>query len=510
MCPYPCVEYCKLQGDLTFCSINRHTSSLTGLVIEIRKVCADTNTSVQLTKKETPAGGRSRTTSQKSLARLEIFSRMYAGASMDHHRVTIEKPQFGPYDHIAVHALPSWRSLDYARRGGNLLRADGIMFTPRKGVERTKSAPSAVPLPSNPHIFAAPSSDSDTENGNLFRNGDQARPGLRKKKVKGVWPAPKTEPLSGISTAKAQSQSTPSSGQSASSTMSAVNQAVPLVPFSNRNQPQTPKNDGRLDTPRAQSEATPILSLHPMTGAFQRKCIRVPYFPEVLRIGRQTNAKTVPTATNGYFDSKVLSRQHAVIWADANGRIWIRDVKSSNGTFVNGLRLSSENRDSEPHELREHDTLELGIDIVSEDQKSIVHHKVSAKVEQAGIYTNGANLVELNSGEWAPGPGNGLMSPIASKQISQVQERGGNQGSMVNNGRPIRPTVGNPNLNSMGAQWDMNSWMNSITIEQVFKRLTVSLSANCIRLEQTDQDFLDGIETGKTANPGPASNQQFL
>lgn len=35
-----------------------------------------------------------------------------------------------------------------------------------------------------------------------------------------------------------------------------------------------------------------------------------------IRIGRQTSAKTVPTAHNGYFDSKVLSRQHAEIWCD--------------------------------------------------------------------------------------------------------------------------------------------------------------------------------------------------
>ncbi|CAO3656465.1 unnamed protein product [Mucor hiemalis] len=32
-----------------------------------------------------------------------------------------------------------------------------------------------------------------------------------------------------------------------------------------------------------------------------------------LRIGRQTSQKTTPTAYNGYFDSKVLSRQHAEI-----------------------------------------------------------------------------------------------------------------------------------------------------------------------------------------------------
>lgn len=35
-----------------------------------------------------------------------------------------------------------------------------------------------------------------------------------------------------------------------------------------------------------------------------------------IRIGRQTSAKTAPTAHNGYFDSKVLSRQHAEIWCD--------------------------------------------------------------------------------------------------------------------------------------------------------------------------------------------------
>lgn len=35
-----------------------------------------------------------------------------------------------------------------------------------------------------------------------------------------------------------------------------------------------------------------------------------------IRIGRQTSQKTSPTAYNGYFDSKVLSRQHAEIWCD--------------------------------------------------------------------------------------------------------------------------------------------------------------------------------------------------
>jgi hypothetical protein len=35
-----------------------------------------------------------------------------------------------------------------------------------------------------------------------------------------------------------------------------------------------------------------------------------------IRIGRQTSQKTLPNAYNGYFDSKVLSRQHAEMWCD--------------------------------------------------------------------------------------------------------------------------------------------------------------------------------------------------
>ncbi|KAH9888564.1 hypothetical protein C8Q73DRAFT_807850, partial [Cubamyces lactineus] len=54
-----------------------------------------------------------------------------------------------------------------------------------------------------------------------------------------------------------------------------------------------------------------------------------------------TNAKTVPQGRNSYFDSKVLSRQHAEVWED-NGKIFIKDVKSSNGTFIKGERLSPE------------------------------------------------------------------------------------------------------------------------------------------------------------------------
>ncbi|THG94751.1 hypothetical protein EW026_g6778 [Hermanssonia centrifuga] len=131
----------------------------------------------------------------------------------------------------------------------------------------------------------------------------------------------------------------------------------------------------------------PALYLYPLNDSFIPKHISLINNQRV-KIGRQTNAKTVPAERNGYFDSKVLSRQHAEVWEDG-GKIYIKDVKSSNGTFITGERngtfikgerLSPEGVESEPFELRTDDIVEFGIDIVGEDNQTIVHHKVAARV----------------------------------------------------------------------------------------------------------------------------------
>jgi hypothetical protein len=210
-----------------------------------------------------------------------------------------------------------------------------------------------------------------------------------------------------------------------------------------------------------------------MNGTFERKQINVPYYPEVLRVGRQTNAKTVPTPNNGYFDSKVLSRQHAEVWADRNGKVFIRDVKSSNGTFVNGQRLSPENRESDPHELRQHDTLELGIDIVSEDQKTIVHHKVSAKIEYVGLPGTSNNVLDLSFGDLDPSHTGSLLSaPISAPMMHSRSRPGGPV-----NGRSSAPSsVAGSQLSSGAQSRQLNFWGSPLNVEQLVKTLSVSTS----------------------------------
>jgi len=210
-----------------------------------------------------------------------------------------------------------------------------------------------------------------------------------------------------------------------------------------------------------------VLSLLSLNGSFDRKTISVPFYPDTLRIGRQTNAKTIPTPLNGFFDSKVLSRQHAEVWADPTGKIWIRDVKSSNGTFVNGTRLSPENRESEPHELQPQDHLELGIDIVSEDQKTVVHHKVAAKVEHAGFVNHSSNPLEMNFGDLDPS--NALVMPVAG---TPLKGRPTSQASTAQGGRMPPAAVSGV---SNGLAQQRQFWLNPITTEHIVKKLHVSL-----------------------------------
>ncbi|KAG0286034.1 hypothetical protein BGZ97_007576, partial [Linnemannia gamsii] len=122
---------------------------------------------------------------------------------------------------------------------------------------------------------------------------------------------------------------------------------------------------------------TPILVLEPINDTFILKSLELPDQVKV-KIGRQTGVTTAPHPSNGYFDSKVLSRVHAEVWSEA-GKVYIRDLKSSNGTFLNGKRLCHENTESEPFELNQNDGLEFGIDIMDENG-ALLHEKVSCKI----------------------------------------------------------------------------------------------------------------------------------
>lgn len=322
----------------------------------------------------------------------------------------------------AVAQPPNFHSGPRSWNGGqnniNSMTADDVARIFIKGSQRTSGASSVSSSASTSSVT------SDGSNGvwgnSLGKKKGTGRGGVRVAS-NGGWPA-KPDIM------RAPGGANGHSGSSVSSLpINSMHQAMPILPSQHLMSNGTQVNGGQ------QPQNNSYLMLQPLNGTFDRKYIPLPYFPETLRIGRQTNAKTVPTQSNGFFDSKVLSRQHAEVWAEkANGRVWIRDIKSSNGTFVNGQRLSQENRDSEPHELRENDVLELGIDIVGEDNKTIIHHKVAAKVEHAGMQSSSAGSFEVNFGDLDSMGGGSLMNSQmnhVSLQNNNLRGRSGSQGS---------------------------------------------------------------------------------
>jgi len=78
-----------------------------------------------------------------------------------------------------------------------------------------------------------------------------------------------------------------------------------------------------------------------------------------IKIGRFTDKAQVPNRVT--FKSKVVSRGHAEIW-HSEGKFYIKDTKSSSGTFLNHVRLSTPNSESKPFLLKDGDVVQLGVD----------------------------------------------------------------------------------------------------------------------------------------------------
>ncbi|KAF1807505.1 SMAD/FHA domain-containing protein [Mucor lusitanicus] len=80
----------------------------------------------------------------------------------------------------------------------------------------------------------------------------------------------------------------------------------------------------------------------------------------IIKIGRFTDRSSIQNHIS--FKSKVVSRSHCEIWLNSDGKVQLKDTKSSSGTFVNHVRLSPANTESRPVEIRDGDLVQLGVD----------------------------------------------------------------------------------------------------------------------------------------------------
>ncbi|KAF4980472.1 hypothetical protein FZEAL_3517 [Fusarium zealandicum] len=91
---------------------------------------------------------------------------------------------------------------------------------------------------------------------------------------------------------------------------------------------------------------------------------------ETIRVGRYSERDShstsnlpgnQPSAAPVGFKSKVVSRRHCEFWYE-DGKWYIKDVKSSSGTFLNHIRLSPPSQESKAFPVNDGDIVQLGID----------------------------------------------------------------------------------------------------------------------------------------------------
>lgn len=119
-------------------------------------------------------------------------------------------------------------------------------------------------------------------------------------------------------------------------------------------------------TPRAPSNAIDTLPSPPPISLVisvlnssdlksEHRVITIPcntsHIRQAVRVGRTINEETRAGVNNLFFDNLVLSRNHAEVYCDSFGRVFIKDLGSTNGTFVNDVRLSPAGQASEAFEL---------------------------------------------------------------------------------------------------------------------------------------------------------------
>ncbi|KAF9902343.1 hypothetical protein EC991_005015 [Linnemannia zychae] len=112
----------------------------------------------------------------------------------------------------------------------------------------------------------------------------------------------------------------------------------------------------------------------------------------VLKIGRFTDKQALPNRVT--FKSKVVSRGHAEIFTE-QGKFFIRDTKSSSGTFLNHARLSPPGVESKPTLLKDGDVIQLGVDYQGGTQE--IYRCVKMRLELNRSWQQQANAFSTNT-----------------------------------------------------------------------------------------------------------------
>ena len=121
----------------------------------------------------------------------------------------------------------------------------------------------------------------------------------------------------------------------------------------------------------------------------------LPHEDCVIRVGRYSERDgqpnpppNQPSSAPVGFKSKVVSRRHCEFWC-SQGQWYIKDVKSSSGTFLNHIRLSQPSVESRPFPVNDGDVVQLGIDFRGGEE--MIFRCVKIRIECNRAWQKGLN-----------------------------------------------------------------------------------------------------------------------
>ncbi|KFH41647.1 E3 ubiquitin-protein ligase-like protein [Hapsidospora chrysogenum ATCC 11550] len=126
------------------------------------------------------------------------------------------------------------------------------------------------------------------------------------------------------------------------------------------------------------------------------ECIRVGRYSERDSQSMANAPNNQPSAAPVGFKSKVVSRRHCEFWYE-NGKWYIKDVKSSSGTFLNHIRLSPPSQESKAFPVNDGDIIQLGIDFKGGEE--MIFRCVKMRVELNRGWQNKLNSFNMAAHE---------------------------------------------------------------------------------------------------------------
>ncbi|KAA6408693.1 MAG: SMAD FHA domain-containing [Lasallia pustulata] len=148
----------------------------------------------------------------------------------------------------------------------------------------------------------------------------------------------------------------------------------------------------------------------------------LPHEDCVIRVGRYSERDSnpnppanAPSSAPVGFKSKVVSRKHCEFWC-SNGQWYIKDVRSSSGTFLNHIRLSQPNTESRPWPLNDGDVVQLGIDFRGGEE--MIFRCVKIRVECNRAWQKGLNNFNMTTHKRLRNLGKTDASSIHSSECS--------------------------------------------------------------------------------------------